>query len=383
MGAAIEDITSFLDGHRVLYAAPTGDQTGSYLEAVCKILDDGIRQKTLICNKSTRTIRWNTEKYPSTPSSAQIRARTAYNADTLRGGYADRLTLDEWQMMEESAWEEVAQPMLIDNGGYAKLIYTPLSTRMSRGSKLKDRNYIKRKFIEAEDDPDWSVHTFTSHDNPHIDHGELDLLSKNMSSVTFRQEILAEDIDEIPGALWVRKDIEDHRIKYLSTDITIDRLAVGVDPTGSQSNEAGIVAGGIGSDGRGYVLMDRSLKGSTQEWGAAVIKCAKDVEAGVIVVERNFGGDMAREVISSQPGAENFTIKEVNASRGKAVRAEPISVRYERGEISHVGHYPDLEDEMCSWVPGIGMPSPNRIDALVWAMTEVMLVDNEVLYGFV
>lgn len=153
-------------------------------------------------------------------------------------------------------------------------------------------------------------------------------------------------------------------------------IVVGVDPTGSSHNECGIVAAGIhGKSQHGYVIDDCSLLGSPNQWANAVIDCADRWEADCVVAEHNFGGDMVRATIMQAASARhvNLVYREVRASRGKSIRAEPIAALFEQGRCHIAGSFPLLEEEMCGYVPGLSTRSPNRLDAMVWALTVLML----------
>jgi phage terminase large subunit-like protein len=154
------------------------------------------------------------------------------------------------------------------------------------------------------------------------------------------------------------------------------RVVVGVDPSGSAGQTGdltGIVAVGLGQDGRAYVLEDASIQASPDGWAQAVSRIYHRRQADRVVAERNFGGEMVRSVL--QAAAPNLPITLVTASRGKSVRAEPVSALYEQGRVSHVGPLPELEDQMCLMTGAgyEGQGSPDRLDALVWALTELML----------
>ncbi len=192
-----------------------------------------------------------------------------------------------------------------------------------------------------------------------------------------RQEIDGEIIDDIDGALWKRKWIEDGRvIKHPD----LKRVIVGVDPPGSsradtdEPPECGIIVAGLGVDDRGYVLADYSLTGTPNEWASAALTAYSVFEADCIVAEINFGGEMVEAVIKSiakEKGLDYVSFQPVRASRGKQLRAEPVSNLYQQENVSHVGTFPDLEDQQCNWIPGD--KSPDRLDACVWALTELML----------
>ena len=128
---------------------------------------------------------------------------------------------------------------------------------------------------------------------------------------------------------------------------------------------------GLGYDGQGYVLEDLSGRYSPAGWARMAVLAYRKHQADRIVAERNFGGEMVEATIRAE--ARNVPVKTVNASRGKLVRAEPVMALYEQGRVHHVGTYPDLEDQMCGWRPGVGK-SPDRVDALVWGVTELMIV---------
>ncbi len=183
-----------------------------------------------------------------------------------------------------------------------------------------------------------------------------------------RQELHGEVLEDREGALWKRAAMIDaHRV---IRHPPLVRVVVGIDPPGGRA-ECGIVAAGIDGNGHGYVLEDPSLVGSPATWGTASVTSYHRTQADRMVAEINFGGDMVGHTISTIDKTVAF--KAVRASRGKMIRAEPVAALYEQGRVHHVGQFALLEDEMCSWVPDEGMLSPNRLDALVWALTELML----------
>jgi phage terminase large subunit-like protein len=149
----------------------------------------------------------------------------------------------------------------------------------------------------------------------------------------------------------------------------LSRIVVAVDPSAtSTGDDAGIVVAGKYRD-HGYVLADLTLQGSPLKWAETTVAAFHKYKANKIIAEKNNGGEMVEIVLKKVD--PNVPVTLVNASRGKLTRAEPISALYEQGRIHHVGNFNALEDEMCLWLPGD--PSPNRMDALVWALTELML----------
>jgi phage terminase large subunit-like protein len=183
-----------------------------------------------------------------------------------------------------------------------------------------------------------------------------------------RQELHGEILEDREGALWRRQSMIEAYRRTKCPELV--RVGIGVDPPGGKT-ECGIVAGGLGVDGDGYVLDDASLAGSPDTWGKEVVTTYHRNHADRIFAEANFGGDMVESTIRTVD--KNVPIKMVHASRGKVIRAEPVAALYEQGRVHHVGQFPLLEDELCTWVPGEGLPSPNRLDALVWVITELMI----------
>ncbi len=194
-----------------------------------------------------------------------------------------------------------------------------------------------------------------------------------------RQELHGEILEDVPGALWKRTQIEMLRVQGAPELV---RVVVGVDPAASSSEDAadtGIVAAGLGANGHGYVLADSTAHGTPAEWARAAIGLYYSTRADRIVGEVNNGGEMVGYTLMTVDPTVSY--KAVRASRGKYTRAEPIAALYEQGRVHHVGTFPDLEDQMCTWVPG--EESPDRMDALVWTLTELFLEPDEQEGGMV
>jgi hypothetical protein len=364
VGMATLAVLGFMAGQRVLYAAPTIDQVDRFWYEVKLALDAAVQSKALYKNETEHLI-----ERPGTLN--RIRAKTAWNADTLRGDYADLLILDEYQLMSEDAWGRVGAPMLADNNGDAVFIYTPPSLHSRGQTKARDPQHAAKLYKRALADTTgrWAAFHFTSFENPYISHEALRDLTEDMTAQAYDQEIMAEDSEEAPGALWKRDLLDTLRV-WKAPEFS--RIVIGVDPPGGRA-ECGIVAAGLGQDKHGYVFADASFQGSAGEWGAAVVRLYDALQADCVVVEMNYGGDMAINTIQSVPGGAHIRFEEANASRGKAVRAEPVVAKYEHGQVHHVGQLPHLENELCLWEPDQGMPSPNRLDAMVWALTELLI----------
>ena len=191
-----------------------------------------------------------------------------------------------------------------------------------------------------------------------------------------RQELNAEILDDIPGALWTRAMLDGARVAPAALP-QMQRIVIGVDPAakasacGDRTSETGIVVAGLGEDGRGYVLDDLSCRLSPAGWSRKVAAAFDRYSADAIVVEINQGGAMVETVMRAErPG---LPLRQVRASRGKTVRAEPIAALYEQGRVSHAGAFPALEDQMVQFTPfGIeGDGAADRVDAVVWAMADL------------
>jgi phage terminase large subunit-like protein len=197
------------------------------------------------------------------------------------------------------------------------------------------------------------------------------IVSKYEGTTLGRQELEAALLDQIPDALWKRKIIEDYRLDAPPCDM--QRIVVAIDPQAKKkvtSAETGIIVCGLGEDYRGYLLADGTCRASPKGWATAALNLYEEWEADAIVAEVNQGGDMVEQVIRDIHN--DARVIKVHATRGKRTRAEPISSKYEQGKISHIGTYRRLEDQMCSVTPDT-QESPDRMDAMVWGFTELMV----------
>lgn len=176
---------------------------------------------------------------------------------------------------------------------------------------------------------------------------------------------------EKEGALWDRKTIDRHRT---DDHPDLERIGVAIDPAATnseESDETGIVAVGIGYDGHAYVLSDRSGKYSPDGWASEAVGLYQMLEADLVIGEVNNGGDMIESTLRTEN--EHVSFKETRATRGKTVRAEPCARLYTQGKVHHTDEFDDLENQMVTWEGGSSDDSPDRVDALVWALTELML----------
>jgi phage terminase large subunit-like protein len=217
----------------------------------------------------------------------------------------------------------------------------------------------------------------TEDNRAHLARAFLETMTETHAGTRFgRQELDGELIEEIEGALWSRAAIEACRVGQAPELV---RIVIGVDPpagASATSDACGIVVAGLSAEGCAYVLDDASVQGASPEgWAAAVARAAERWGADRVIAEANNGGAMVESVLRAADG--NLPIHRVHAAHGKVTRAEPVQALYARGRVFHVGGFAALEDELCGLMLGGGYEgpgrSPDRADALVWAVTELLL----------
>lgn len=211
-----------------------------------------------------------------------------------------------------------------------------------------------------------------------LDPDYLDML-ESLPERARNRFLLGRFADDSEGALWTEELLAQNRVLGQEDHPLPQwlRIVVAVDPSGSKgdederSDEIGIVVAALGTDGHGYILEDLTGRYSPEEWGRIAVDAFKRHHADAVVGEVNYGGDMVRAIIHA--ANPDVTYKEVRASRGKVVRAEPISGLYEQKKVHHVGYFPEMEDQMCAMLQSgyVGLKSPDRADAAIWALTEL------------
>ena len=215
-------------------------------------------------------------------------------------------------------------------------------------------------------------------DNPHLPGAYINEVLADMPERQRKRFLDGLYIDEIPGALWRLEWLEKGR--RAEQDVPpLRRVVVAIDPSvaapkaGSQWDmaECGIIVAGLGDDGRAYVLSDRSERLGPDGWARAAVAAYEAHNADAIIAEANNGGELVRSVLRTVD--RNLPVTLVHASRGKITRAEPVSALYEQGRVSHVGAFPELEEQMTSYTGAPNESSPDRMDALVWAITHLMI----------
>ncbi len=309
------------------------------------------------------------------PNGAQAQLYSAAEPESLRGPQHSHAWCDEiakWPLAHNRAtqtWDNLLMGLRL--GSDPRIVATttpravPLVQRLlaqsedgsvvvSRGSTYDNAGHLPRRFLDAVE-------------------------SEFAGSQLARQEIAGEMLDDIEGALWTRAMLEAAREKECAAEHR--RIVVAVDPPASSNgDECGVVVAALGEDGIARVLADCSLpRAQPDRWAREVANAAQSWEADRVVAEANQGGAMVESVLRAADAG--LPVKLVHASRGKVARAEPVAALYAAGRVKHCGNFPKLEDQMCGLITGGeyagpsngGSRSPDRADALVWALTELLL----------
>lgn len=299
------------------------------------------------------------------PNGAQAQLFSAEDPDGLRGpqfdgAWADELT--KWRHGRET-WDMLQFGLRLGADPRQVITTTPRPVRLLR-DLLGDPNTVVSRATSYANAANLAPQFFER------------ITAQYEGTRLGRQELLAELLEDNPDALWSRAQIDRHRV---SVAADMSRIVVAVDPPAAStanSDACGILVAGLGVDGHGYVLADYSVQGvSPQVWASRAVAAYHDFQADRLVAEVNQGGDMVEAVIRQID--RNVPVRPVRASRGKAARAEPVSALYEQGRVHHAGALPALEDEMAEFTRGFNRSiagwSPDRVDALVWALTDLML----------
>lgn len=343
-------------GAQIAAVAPThSDVRGTIFEGVSGLIACAPPEMIADYNRSNQELRFT--------NGALIRGFSAEKPDRLRGPQFHRAWADEqaaWQYPE--AWDQLMFGLRLGNAPQAIITTTPRPTPLIRSLAKDPRTYITRG---------------STFDNAaHLAPDALVRLRERYEGTRLgRQELFAEILDDLPGALFTRGMFDSHRVKAAPE---MARIVVAVDPSGTagasdDGDSIGIVVAGKGIDGRAYVLADRTCKLSPDGWAKRAVAAYHEFRADRLVAERNYGGAMVEALLRTVDRRVSY--KEVTATRGKAVRAEPIAALFEQGRVSIVGSMPELEDQACLMGPDgyVGEGSPDRLDAMVWALTELML----------
>lgn len=310
---------------------------------------------------------WNMPRYePSKrrltwPNGARALLISADEPERFRGKQHEFVWCDElaaWQY-DRDAWDQLMFGLRLGNNPRGIVTTTPRPTDLIKELIGREDSVVVRG---------------STHDNrANLADGFFrDIIRRYEGTRLGRQEIYAEVLDDNPGALWRQKQIDELRVDHLPR---MRRIVVAVDPAVSadeDSDETGIVVCGVGEDGFGYVIADHSGIYTPSEWAELVAALYHRYSADRVIAEVNQGGDLVERNLRT--ANEVISFRAVRATRGKVVRAEPVAALYEQKRVYHLGCLPKLEDQMCNWDPAFSDKSPDRVDALVWGITDLMLM---------
>ena len=358
---------------RIALVAPTAaDARDVMVEGESGILAISPDHERPLYEPSKRRLTW--------PNGAIATTYSADEPERLRGPQHDAAWCDElgsWRFPE--AWDMLMFGLRLGTDPRIMVTTTPRPTRLIRS---------------LVDDPKTAITRGTTYANrANLAGAFLDQIVKKYEGTRLgRQELNAELLDDVPGALWNRGLIEAARppMGFVLPDLV--RVVVAIDPaasSGEDADETGIIVAGKDKDSRGYVLADLSGHYTPTEWARIVVSAYRAHGADRVVAEINNGGEMVEATLRVVD--DNVAYTGVHATRGKVVRAEPVAALYEQGRIRHMGAFTQLEDQMCEFTPDLdrskpkrdptdpsslgkgGRTSPDRADALVWAFTELLV----------
>lgn len=293
---------------------------------------------------------------------------TAEKPERLRGPNLDGFWADElswWRYVEET-WDNLMFALRLGRNPRGVITMTPRPIKIIRDIMSRD---------------DVNVVRGSTYDNrSNLAQTYIDRIEEEYAGTRLgRQELFGELLDDVLGALWTHESI-----RYIASDDLPEfiRVGIGVDPSttgGEKSDETGIVAAGVNTEKKGVVLGDYSMRGSPDQWAAKVVWAYHEHHADFVIAEKNQGGEMVKSVIHHKD--PNVNVYLVHAKHGKVARAEPVAALYEQGKVFHAGHFPELEDQMTTYVPGEGrivggkrvLESPDRMDALVYVLQKLMI----------
>jgi phage terminase large subunit-like protein len=342
---------------RIALVAPTAADCRDVV--VSAILENSPPSNRPLWQPSLRSLAW--------PNGAQALAFSAEEPERIRGYGFEIAWCDElcaWGRNADATWDQLQFTMSRGRRPRVCVSTTPKTIPLlqkllkrddivvTRGRTQDNAANLSKQFIES-------------------------ITARYAGMRLGRQELDAEVLLDVENALWTRDMIDQARKPHFVP--AMERIVVAVDPSGTGGagdggDAVGIIVAGKGTDdGRAYVLADRTIKASPESWGRRAVAAYHEFSADRIVAERNFGGAMVEHVLRTVD--RNIPYKEVSASRGKAQRAEPVAALYEQGKVTHIGDLTALEDQMVAMTSQgyQGDGSPDRVDALVWALTELMV----------
>jgi predicted phage terminase large subunit-like protein len=355
--SGVEWILSLTDtiGRIALVAPTASDCRDIIVEGSSGILASSPNWNRPVYESSKRRVTW--------PNGCQATMFSSEEPDRLRGPQHGAALCDElasWRNAQET-WDMLSFGLRMGKHPRFCITTTPRPIKILRELIKREGQDVVITRGKTSDNADNLAPTFLTA-----------IASRYQGTRLGRQELEGQLLEDIEGALWSQDLIELCRIPQ-GSEPPMRRIVVSVDPAVSVSETSdltGIIVAGLGMDGHGYVLEDLSGKYSPVEWAQKAIAAYKRHKADRIVAEANQGGAMVESTLRACD--HNVPVRLVHASRNKITRAEPVSALYEQHRVHHVGGFPELEDEMCSFEPGT-VASPDRLDAMVWALTDLMV----------
>lgn len=355
MALGIKPITTEPAKRIALVGETLGDVRRTMIEGISGLLAIHPPEERPLFEPSKRRITW--------PNGSIAEMYSAEDPESLRGPQFMAAWCDEickWPHAQDT-WDMLQFALRLGEAPRQVVTTTPRSTALLKAIIANDKTVIQR--------------SRTQDNRANLSASFLKTVEEKYGGTRLgRQELDGELIEDREDALWQRDQIEKLRIRKAPE---LERIVVAIDPpvtSGEKADLCGIVAAGISQEGQGFVLNDQSVKRATPlKWAQIAVDLFHEMQADRIVAEVNQGGELVETILRQID--ETVPIRKVHASRGKYLRAEPVAALYEQGRISHVGCYEELEDQMCDFGPG-GLSngkSPDRLDALVWAMTDLML----------
>lgn len=340
--------------HLALVAPTAADARDVMVEGPAGILTCATATERPIYESSKRRITW--------PNGATATVFSAEEPDRLRGPQHDTVWADElasWARLDE-AWSmlqfglRLGQPRCLVTTTprpvrVVRDLLSDPSTRVTRGSTYDNARNLAASFLS-------------------------EVQRRYEGTRLGRQELYAELLEDTPGALWTRAMLERARADRKPE---LSRIVLAIDPSiaaDGGGDECGIMVAGVDWDGAFWILRDGSGRMGPHDWARRAVSLATEYQADCIVAESNQGGAMVEQTLRAA-GAKT-RVRLVHASRGKRARAEPVSALYEQDRVRHVPGLLTLEDELCTWSASTGDPSPNRLDALVWALFDLAALDS-------
>lgn len=346
-----------------LVGATAADVRDTMIEGVSGLLSIAPARLRPEYVPSKRLLRWS--------NGARALCFSAEKPRRLRGPQCDTAWADELAAWDRAdTWDQLTLGLRLGKDPRVCVTTTPRPTRLVRRI-VSDQHTVITRGSTYENAANLAPKFFS------------DVISTYEGTRLGRQEIEAEILDDTPGALWTTSQLEDLRG---DGGAEITRVVVAVDPSATStetSAETGIVAVGATAVGTAVVLRDASGKFSPGEWGERAVSLHDELTANAVVIETNQGGDMASHVLTTaaeklhregKRASSHLAVERVHAATGKRARAEPIAALYEQGRVRHATIFSRLEDQLTTWDASTGQPSPDRLDALVWGLTWLLLL---------